>query len=153
MKANGGLKRLYDRLKPEERFRLALEALARDDEEELDRLGRTCPRKTYSQIDAEYLDLLEASSRVADQFAILWLATVLDYDLSIAAEFGYIGRIQNFVKGYALGANATAKRARPSGRVPFDVDGREPTDEELDEIGFAAAVDGFPKRLRSVTVT
>jgi Adenylate and Guanylate cyclase catalytic domain/Double zinc ribbon len=89
-------------------------------------------------------DLREASSRVADQFAILWLATVLDYHLSIAAEFGYIGRIQNFVKGYAPGANATAKRARPSGRGPFDV---EPTDEELDEIGFAAAVDGFPKRL------
>jgi hypothetical protein len=93
------------------------------------------------------MDLLEASWRIADQFVILWLSTVLDYHLSIAAEFGYIGRIQNFVKGYALGANATAKRERPSDRVPFNVEGREPTGEELDAIGFTAAVDGFPKRL------
>ena len=28
----------------------------------------------------------------------------------------------------------------------FDVDGREPSAEELHEIGFAAAIDGFPEK-------
>lgn len=46
-----GLGRLYDRLTPEERFRLDLEAMARGDREESQRLTRTCPRQTYVMND------------------------------------------------------------------------------------------------------
>jgi hypothetical protein len=46
-----GLGRLYDKLTPEERFRLDLEAMARGDREESQRLTRTCPRRTYVMND------------------------------------------------------------------------------------------------------
>jgi hypothetical protein len=48
------LTRLYDRLTPEERMRAFIEALARRDEQELDRLNETCPRKTYVCDDWAY---------------------------------------------------------------------------------------------------
>ncbi len=50
MKGNG-LGKLYDRLTPEERFRLDLEAMARGDMSESERLVRTCPRKNYVMND------------------------------------------------------------------------------------------------------
>ena len=43
MSSKKGLGRLYDRLSPEERFRLDVLALARGDEEESERLTATCP--------------------------------------------------------------------------------------------------------------
>jgi hypothetical protein len=42
---------LYGRLTPEERFRLDLEATARGDERESQKLVETCPRKTYTAVD------------------------------------------------------------------------------------------------------
>lgn len=48
------LTRLYDRLTPDERMRAVVEALARKDEQELDRLNGTCPRKTYVCDDWAY---------------------------------------------------------------------------------------------------
>jgi hypothetical protein len=47
MRQNGHA-RYYDRLTPEERFRLDLLATARGDEEESELLLRTCPRETYT---------------------------------------------------------------------------------------------------------
>ena len=41
-----GLGRLYDRLTPEERFRVDVSALARGDEEESEGLVVTCPSAT-----------------------------------------------------------------------------------------------------------
>ena len=51
MSKGKGLGRLYDRLTPEERFRLDLEAMARGDVAESERLTRTCPRRTYVMND------------------------------------------------------------------------------------------------------
>ena len=39
--------KIYERLTPNERFLAFVEAAARRDEEELDRLNVTCPMKTY----------------------------------------------------------------------------------------------------------
>ena len=58
---NDALSRHYDKLTAEERFRLVLEAKARDDTAELERLKRTCPTKTYSMSDAAYGDRYEWS--------------------------------------------------------------------------------------------
>lgn len=44
----GGLGKLYERLTPEERFALDVEAMARGDAEESRRLVDTCPRRTYN---------------------------------------------------------------------------------------------------------
>jgi hypothetical protein len=52
---------IYDKLTAEERFRLVLEAKARDDTTEVERLKRTCPTKTYSMSDAAYGDRYEFS--------------------------------------------------------------------------------------------
>jgi hypothetical protein len=43
-----GLEKLYDRLTPEERFKLDVEAMARGDSEESEHLTSTCPRHTYT---------------------------------------------------------------------------------------------------------
>jgi hypothetical protein len=51
MSTKKGLGRLYDRLSPEERFRLDVLALARGDEEESERLTATCPRRDYTMTD------------------------------------------------------------------------------------------------------
>ena len=47
MSTKKALGRLYDRLTPEERFRLDVLALSRGDEEESERLTATCPRRDY----------------------------------------------------------------------------------------------------------
>lgn len=49
---------IYDNLTPQQRFLATLEADARKDETEIDRLWRTCARKTYTQADATFSDRL-----------------------------------------------------------------------------------------------
>ena len=46
--------KIYERLTPNERFLAFVEAAARRDEEELDRLNVTCPMKTYQIEDPAY---------------------------------------------------------------------------------------------------
>ena len=46
--------RLYDQLEPDERFRLDLLAMARGDEQESERLVRSCPRHTYTMNDRAF---------------------------------------------------------------------------------------------------
>lgn len=48
------LTHLYDQLTAKERFAVAVEALARGDMDELDRLNDTCPRKRYEIGDLAY---------------------------------------------------------------------------------------------------
>jgi hypothetical protein len=55
MSTKKGLGRLYDRLTPEERFRLDVLALARGDEEESERLTTTCPRRAYTMNDWRFV--------------------------------------------------------------------------------------------------
>jgi len=51
MSSKKGLGRLYDRLTPEERFRLDVLAMACGDEEEPERLTVTCPCRDYTMND------------------------------------------------------------------------------------------------------
>jgi hypothetical protein len=69
VKQNGIVHR-YDRLEPEERFRAALEAAARDDDREYDRLWDTCPMRRYSMTDAAFTDRWRASSHLAIAVAV-----------------------------------------------------------------------------------
>ncbi len=54
MSKSNGLGKLYDRLTPEERFRLDVEAMARGDAAESERLTSTCPRRTYTMTDVGF---------------------------------------------------------------------------------------------------
>jgi hypothetical protein len=66
MKGKKGLERMYDVLNWEERFRLVLEALSRQDEAEVSRLSETCPLKTltWTQNDPDFADPVRASSQI-----------------------------------------------------------------------------------------
>jgi hypothetical protein len=65
MSTKEGLGRLYDRLSPEERFRLKVLALAREDEEESERLTATCPRRHYTMNDWGFVGRWEAARELA----------------------------------------------------------------------------------------
>ena len=60
----------YALLTPDERFQLFVEAMGRKDEQELDRLEATCPRRNYNAQDSEY-------TRKKWSFTVLALATAL----------------------------------------------------------------------------
>lgn len=59
-----GLARFYDRLTPEERFRLLVEAVARGDAGECRNLDKSCPRFVYEMNDAAHGDRVRASEMV-----------------------------------------------------------------------------------------
>jgi hypothetical protein len=61
MSTKKGLGRLYDRLSPEERFRLDVLALTRGDKEESERLTITCPRRNYTMNDWDFVGRWEAA--------------------------------------------------------------------------------------------
>jgi hypothetical protein len=58
------LDRYYDLFDPVERFGLAVAAQARDDESELERLYRTCPRRRYCLPDPAFADRFEFAREV-----------------------------------------------------------------------------------------
>src|SRR5215208_8518731 len=65
MSTKKGLGGLYDRLTPEESFRLDVLALARGDEEESKRLTATCPRRDYTMNDWGFVGRWEAARELA----------------------------------------------------------------------------------------
>jgi hypothetical protein len=75
--SKNGLRRHYDKLTPEERFRLDVLAMARGDEEESERLVGTCPKFTYTMTDnafsGRWLGALDITLR-----SYLWVASHLD---------------------------------------------------------------------------
>jgi hypothetical protein len=52
--SKNGLHRMYDRLEPEERFRLDVLAMARGDRLESGRLTRSCPMRSYTMTDLAF---------------------------------------------------------------------------------------------------
>src|SRR5215207_2371179 len=76
MRGNG-LGKLYDRLTPEERFRLDVLAMARGDKAESERLTNTCPRRNYIMNDWGFVGRWEAA-RVLAMLTYMDLAKCLD---------------------------------------------------------------------------
>jgi hypothetical protein len=81
------LGRLYERLTPEERFRLDVLALARGDEEESERLTATCPRRGYTMNDWGFVGRWKAAREMA-MLAYTDVAGRLDKINTIAAFRG-----------------------------------------------------------------
>jgi hypothetical protein len=137
---NDALSRHYDKLTAEERFRLVLEAKARDDTTELERLKRTCPTKTYSMSDAAYGDRYEwseflvlvvsldlttqylAKLEVAGAFA--WVAPqLLEYAADTAAEA--------YLDGAHLGAELAWTEAGQKGKPKWSAKAESAIDSAL----------------------
>ena len=60
-----GLGKLYDRLTPEERFRLDVLAMARGDAEESELLTTTCPKRDYIMNDWGFVGRWEVACVLA----------------------------------------------------------------------------------------
>ncbi len=55
---------VYENLTPRQRVIATIEAEARDDQEEVQRLVKSCPKKTYRTNDAEFYETLETLMHV-----------------------------------------------------------------------------------------
>ena len=75
--SRNGLHRHYDRLTPEERFRLDVLAMARGDSQESERLTNTCPRRDYVMNDWGFVGRWDAARDLA-MFAYMDFGKCLD---------------------------------------------------------------------------
>jgi hypothetical protein len=145
MSGKKGLGRLYDRLTPEERFRLGVLALARGDEEESERLARTCPRRTYTMNDLGFVGRWEAA-RDLSMFAYVDVVRRLDKIKMIAAFrglFPYLSTIWQddthwaYVDGHKAGSrhawNMSGKAGEPPGWEADEEEAERSADPTIDK--------------------
>jgi hypothetical protein len=151
-----GLGKLYDRLTPEERFRLDVEAMARGDTEESERLVDTCPRYTYAMTDLAFsgrwqtttemvlvlcLDLTQHMSRLTMIDAIretLPFARVIYHN---EGEWAYL-------EGHERGSRYVWERAGMSGDPP----GWQPLEDEDSDPAIGEALDELSTRLEELDI-
>jgi hypothetical protein len=144
MSTKKGLGRLYDRLSPEERFRLDVLALARGDEEESERLTATCPRRDYTMNDWGFVGRWEAARELA-MLAYVDVVKRLEKINTIAAFrslFPYLSTIWEddvhwaYFDGHEAGCRHAWTRSGKAGEPP----GWE-TDEEKAERNADPTID------------
>ena len=136
-----GLGRLYDRLTPEERFRLDLEAMARGDMAESERLTRTCPRRTYVMNDWGFAGrwqlagelTLRVYARIAQLLERLRMVdafrTLAPYSNRLTQNIAEEAYFDGHRAGSYSAWNAAGETGRPRG---WSEDGEE--DEEEDPV-------------------
>jgi hypothetical protein len=145
MSSKKGLGRLYDRLTPEERFRLDVLALARGDEEESERLTRTCPRRGYTMNDWEFVGRWEAARELA-MLAYVDVARPMDKTKMIDAFrslFPYLSTIWEddvhmaYFDGHKAGSchawNSSGKAGEPPGWEADEEEAERNADPTIDE--------------------
>jgi len=145
MSTKKGLGRLYDRFTPEERFRLAVLALARGDEEESKRLTRTCPRRSYTMYDWGFVGRWEAARELA-MLAYMDVVRCLNKIRMIAAfrgMFPYLSTIWEddvhmaYFDGHEAGSphawNRSGKAGEPPGREADEEEAERNADPTIDE--------------------
>jgi hypothetical protein len=132
-----GLGKLYDRLTPEERFRLDVEATARGDEEESRRLTEGCPRHSYTLNDVRFswrwdaareltmVVVLDLNPHLSKLRMIDALRSVLPYSTTLAQNDAYLA----YSDGYKAGSHYAWKKAGMKGESP----GWEEDEEEAEE--------------------
>lgn len=136
MSSKKGLGGLYDRLTPEERFRLDVLALARGDEEESERLTATCPRRRYTMYDWGFVGRWEAARELA-MLAYIDVARCLNKIKMIGAFrslFPYLSTIWEddvhgaYFDGHEAGCRHAWNRSGKAGESP----GWEADEEEAE---------------------
>src|SRR5215208_5220372 len=136
MSTKKGLGRLYDRFTPEERFRLAVLALARGGEEESKRLTRTCPRRSYTMYDWRFVGRWETARELA-MLAYMDVVRPLEKIKVIAAfrdAFPDLHMIRQddllsaYLDGHEAGSRYAWKRSGKAGEPP----GWEADEEEAE---------------------
>jgi hypothetical protein len=145
MSSKKGLGRLYDRLTPEERFRLKVLALARGDEEESERLTATCPRRDYTMNDWGFVRRWEAAQELA-MCTYVDVVRRLDKIKMIGAFrslFPYLGTIWEddvhsaYFDGHMAGSrhawNRSGKAGEPPGWEADEEEAERNADPTIDE--------------------
>src|SRR5215208_4570909 len=126
MSGKKGLGRFYDRLTPEERFRLDVLALARGDEEESERLTAACPRRSYTMYDWRFVGRW-AAARDQAMLAHMEVVRRLDKIKMMAAfrdVFPYLGTVwQNevhlaYFDGHMAGSGHAWNWSSKAGEAP-----------------------------------
>ena len=149
MSTKKGLGRLYDRLTPEERFRLDVLALARGDEEESERLTATCPRRGYTMNDWGFIGRWEAA-RVLAMLAYVDVVRRLDKIKMIGAfrgVFPYLSTIWEddvhwaYFAGHMAGSRHAWTRSGKAGEPP----GWEADEEEAERNADPIMVENLEK--------
>jgi hypothetical protein len=145
MSAKNGLGKLYDRLTPEERFRLDVLAMARGDEEESEHLTNTCPRRSYTMNEVGFTGRWRGALE-------LTLLTLLDLRArmdkvqmidAFRATFPYLRTVwendthEAYFDGHRSGSSHAWRKAGREGEPP----GWEHDDEEA-ERGEDPAIEG-----------
>ena len=107
------IEKYYDRLKPDERFRLLVAAMARGDDEDYDHLTNTAPRKNYSMRDARVGDKLEAAENIALRFSISIMHTLHLIEQHLSTIRNLENDADEDVKGYLdkMGTDLFARHA------------------------------------------
>jgi hypothetical protein len=145
MSTKKGLGHLYDRLTPEERFRLDVLALARGDEEESERLTATCPRRDYTMNDWGFVGRWETARELA-LLAYVDVVRRLDKINTIAAFrglFPYLSTIwqddvhEAYCDGQMAGSrhawNRSGKTGEPPGWEADEEEAERNADPTIDE--------------------
>lgn len=109
------LAKYYDRLTGDERFRLSLEANARDDMREFQRLKESCPIKEYSGMDWEYTRRWNGSMTLVNRFVTLWLTALMNYHIARLNLRWARDTMDVFDEAYISGANVAWEEARQAG--------------------------------------
>src|SRR5919112_473712 len=140
MKANG-MHRLYDKLEPDERFRLDLLAMARGDEQESERLVRTCPRHTYTMNDRAFtgrwtgaveitlrvfipIEQLLCKLQMIDAFR-----AVIPYSQTLAQDAAFDAYFDGHRSGSYHAWNAAGMEGRPPAWLGEDLEPGEAEDD------------------------
>jgi hypothetical protein len=159
---HNALGKLYDRLTPEERFALDVEAMARGDEEESRRLVDTCPRLGYTMADLAF------SGRWLTTFEmVLALAVDLTQHMSRLSMLDAIREVLPFARvvyrnegerAYLEGHEAGSRYAWQRASMEGDPPGWEPLTDDLEEEveDFDPAIEGeleaLSRRLEEVDI-
>ncbi len=83
---------LYATLTPRQRVIATLEAEARGDEQEVERLIKTCPKKTYTMNDAAYTDTMAGLASAILAVECDLLSTALICTLTVKRNFDIFDR-------------------------------------------------------------
>jgi hypothetical protein len=163
--------KIYERLTPNERFLAFVEAAARRDEEELERLNVTCPMKTYQIEDPAYflpktnamlitlsahVDAAWHSELASFSMALLILGSGKHEEKAVDSLGVFVRRYRTHMDGFAkfcdaIGVNAESLRQALGCRVgPMTKMALQIADDYVDTVPAPDEVNAIANQLLAV---
>jgi len=157
-----GLGKLYDRLTPEERFKLDVEAMARGDKEESRRLVDTCPRLGYTMTDLAFSGRWQTTLEMVLALCVeltqhMSRLTMLDAIREVLPYARVVYRNEGeraYMEGHEAGSRYVWQRAGMSGDPPGWGPLEDDLEEEVEECDPALEgdLDALGRRLEEVDI-